>query len=249
MGGCLILHGSRSDPGHLPATGHGGTHCRQPFALSQTHRPFLHRAPTVEKHFDARTLFSAFMMVCWYCGRSSHLPFHLASGVPGVLLVRHFVTAGVISVSTHRSQFGRAPEGIYMHTSYGLLSPRSGPDACWPRHLCPGAARHWFPDPLGAPHHLDHSGRCQGPAHIFCSVLLDSPQGYSVRVRPPVSAVSQSRCSSKLANLLTLASEHQPDLLRSQQNSALLYQALPVPPAEQISCGKACSRTQGSCSA
>ncbi len=171
MGGCLNLHG-RSDPGHLPATGHGETCCWQPFTLSQTHGPVLHRAPTLEKHFDARTPVSAFMMVCWYCGRSSHKPFHLASGVPGVLLLKHFVTVGVISVSKHRSQFGRAPEAF--------TCPRSGLDACWPRHLYPGAAWHWLPDPLGAPHHLDHSGRCQGPANIFCSVLLDSPQGYSV---------------------------------------------------------------------
>ncbi len=88
----------------------------------------------LEKHFDARTPVSPFMIVCWYCRRSSHLPFHLASGVPGVLLLRHFMTAVVISVSTHRSQFGCAPEAF--------TCPRSGPDACWPQHLCPGAARH-----------------------------------------------------------------------------------------------------------
>ncbi len=129
MGGCLNLHG-RSDPGHLPATGHDGTHCRQPFALSQTNWPVLHRAPTLEKHFDARTPVSSFMMVCWYCGRSSLLPFHLAGGLPGILLFRHFVTAGVISVLIHRSQFGRAPEAF--------TCTYSGPDACWPRHLCPG---------------------------------------------------------------------------------------------------------------
>ncbi len=139
--------------------------CPRPIGPSSTGLPR-------SRHFDARTPVSPFMMVCWYCGRSSHLPFHRAGGLPGVLLFRHFVTAGVISVSTHRSQFGRASEAF--------TCPRSGLDACWPRHLCPGTAWHRLPDPLGAPHNLDHSGRCQGPAHIFCGVLLDSPQGYSM---------------------------------------------------------------------
>ncbi len=178
---------------------------------------------------------------------------------PGKWSARHLTLKTFRDCRCHLSLDTQVP--VWPCTG-GIYMPPLWPGCLLAATLVSRPVRHWLPDPLGAPHHLDHSGRCQGHAHIFCGVSLDSPQGYSMRVRPPLSAVSQSRCPSKLANLLSQASEHllfcrpfcrsavsSPICSALSRTPLLLYQAVPLPPAEQIACGKSCTRTQGSCSA